>query len=335
MELTNQHLLEAANSHQELVVATVLGSIGSAPRHGGSGMVVLADASIIGTVGGGALEGRVIELAGVCLKEKASRLEQFRLTEDSSARLGMTCGGDVEVLLEYIDTSEALLTDFYASLELFTSQRRRGQHRTYYQEGRVAHLLSDVDGKSISGYCHSLKGGLDLFDATVCHGWESFVQELMPPACCVIFGCGHVGVEVAFLAQRCDFEVIAIDDREEFADWLRFPDKARVICCPFEQAWNRVVVDEESYLVIVTRGHQHDEEVLRRALQTRARYIGMIGSRRKVAGIIGHLEEEGFAPPELARVCAPIGLSIGAETPAEIAVSILGEMIQRRRGHER
>jgi xanthine dehydrogenase accessory factor len=128
---------------------------------------------------------------------------------------------------------------------------------------------------------------------------------------------------------------VVVDDRPDFADARRFPDADRVVVADsFEGVVETLSVDEDSYLVIVTRGHAHDKSVLAQALRTKAGYVGMIGSKKKVADTHRALNEEGFSSTDLARVHAPIGLAIGAETPEEIAVSIAAEMIQARAAKE-
>jgi xanthine dehydrogenase accessory factor len=161
---------------------------------------------------------------------------------------------------------------------------------------------------------------------------ESFlVEPLGREGCVVIFGAGHVSQALAPLARGVGFRTVVCDDREEFANRDRFPSADEVLVLDsFEDPLNGVEIGEESYLVIVTRGHAHDQTVLGRALATTAGYIGMIGSRRKRDAIYGALMEEGFTRADLERVCSPIGLDIGAETPEEIAVSIVAELIQAR-----
>jgi xanthine dehydrogenase accessory factor len=134
------------------------------------------------------------------------------------------------------------------------------------------------------------------------------------------------------LAGRCGFRVVVIDDRAEFAGAARFPSAAEVIQASFYGVMERIPVDASSFLVIVTRGHLHDKAVLAQALRTDARYIGMIGSRRKRDIIYAALLEEGYIRADLDRVHSPIGLDIGAETPAEIAVSVVAELIRERAG---
>jgi xanthine dehydrogenase accessory factor len=145
------------------------------------------------------------------------------------------------------------------------------------------------------------------------------------------FGAGHVAVPTVRLAATVGFDVVVIDDRDEFANAERFPDAARIgITDNFEHAVEGLPVDDDSFIVIVTRGHRFDREVLQQALKTNAGYIGMIGSRRKRDALYAALIKEGVTQTELARVHSPIGLAIEAETPEEIAVSIVGEMIAER-----
>jgi len=163
---------------------------------------------------------------------------------------------------------------------------------------------------------------------------ELFVEPILADPILYIFGGGHVSAQIIPLASRVGFKVEVVDDRPEFADPAKFPDAAKVHQFPFEGVLGEIPVDESSYLVIVTRGHIHDKTVLEQCLRTKAKYIGMIGSRRKKAMIYEKLLEEGFTKSDLDRVHAPIGLDIGAETPEEIAVSIVAELIQVRAGKE-
>jgi xanthine dehydrogenase accessory factor len=136
---------------------------------------------------------------------------------------------------------------------------------------------------------------------------------------------------VAHIAGLVGFRVVVIDDRAEFANRERFPSVDEVVAAPVEEAFEALHVDDDGYVVAITRGHAMDEEVVAHALRTRARYIGMIGSKRKVGGVLGRLRERGFSEADLARVHAPIGIDIEAETVEEIAVSIVGELIAVRR----
>jgi xanthine dehydrogenase accessory factor len=148
----------------------------------------------------------------------------------------------------------------------------------------------------------------------------------------MIAGGGHIALPLARIGFALGFRIVVIDDREEFANKERFPEAEKIVCQQFDEALNEVSITPSTYLVIVTRGHRYDELVLRRTIKSRAAYIGMIGSRRKVSTIFENLKGSGISEKAIHRVHAPIGLDIGAETPEEIAVSILAEIIKLRRG---
>jgi xanthine dehydrogenase accessory factor len=169
----------------------------------------------------------------------------------------------------------------------------------------------------------------------VCGGTlEVFVEPILPPALLYIFGAGHVSLSVCKVAQMAGFEVTVIDDRAAYANRERFSEAHEVIAEDFEKVMARLAPSESAYIVIVTRGHRDDMRVLRWAVQTQARYIGMIGSRRKVIAIHKELQREGLAAHRFERVHAPVGLDIGAITPEEIAVAITAELIAVRRHTE-
>ena len=170
----------------------------------------------------------------------------------------------------------------------------------------------------------------------ICGGvMDIYIEPIVPAPRAYIFGGGHISLFVAKIGKMTGFEVVVIDDRPQFANRERLPDADEVIAEEFELALPKLKVNRSHYLVIVTRGHAYDLEVLEWAVKTQARYVGMIGSRRKIQIVYTSLKEKGIPPEALERVHAPIGLDIGALTPEEIAVAIVAEMIQeRRRGKE-
>jgi len=169
----------------------------------------------------------------------------------------------------------------------------------------------------------------------VCGGTlEIFVEPVLPAPVLYLFGAGHVAVNLYKVAQNVGFDVIVVDDRESYANRDRFPDAREIFASDFEQAMSQLAPNESSFIVIVTRGHRDDMRVLRWAVQTQARYVGMIGSKRKVIAIYRELQKEGMPAHWFDRVHAPIGLDIGAVTPEEIAVAITAEMIAVRRHSE-
>ena len=170
----------------------------------------------------------------------------------------------------------------------------------------------------------------------VCGGTlEIFIEPVLPAPLLYLFGAGHVGHELSKAVTRAGFSVIVTDDRDAFANKERFPEASEVIAEDYDQALARLSPNEASYIVIVTRGHKDDMRVLRWAVQTQARYIGMVGSKRKAITVFRELVKEGLKPELFERVHSPVGLDIGAITPEEIAVAITAELIGIRRKVER
>jgi xanthine dehydrogenase accessory factor len=164
---------------------------------------------------------------------------------------------------------------------------------------------------------------------------DVFIEPILPAALLYVFGAGHISISLYKAAKAVGFDVTVVDDREAYANRERFPEAKEVIAEDFDQAMARFIPNESSYIVIVTRGHRDDMRVLRWAVQTRARYVGMIGSKRKTIAIFRELTQEGLAAELFERVHAPIGLDIGAVTPDEIAVAITAELIAVRRNVQR
>jgi len=182
---------------------------------------------------------------------------------------------------------------------------------------------------------HLTKEAAALDEGAICGGdMKVFIDVLQPKEEVLIFGAGHIAVCVSRLAKMVGFKVTVIDDRKEFANQDKFPEADEIIAEDTEKALNHLETTPSTYIIIVTRGHLKDEEVLGSVIKTNAAYIGMIGSRKKNATVFQHLEEQGVSTQEFKKVHAPIGIDIGAQTPEEIAVSIIAEIIQVRRGKE-
>jgi xanthine dehydrogenase accessory factor len=160
---------------------------------------------------------------------------------------------------------------------------------------------------------------------------EIFIEPVLPTPKVVIFGAGHIATQVSKIATIAGFKTTIVDNRPVYANAERFPEAEAIYSESFEQAFEQVVPNDNTYVIIVTRGHQEDQNVLRWAVQTNARYIGMIGSKRKVRAIADQLESEGISREKLERVYMPIGLDIGAVLPEEIAVAVVAEVIHVRR----
>jgi xanthine dehydrogenase accessory factor len=161
---------------------------------------------------------------------------------------------------------------------------------------------------------------------------QILIETVEAPATLLVVGAGHIGRSLAKIGAETGFSVAVLDDRPDYASPELIPEADQVICADFEEALSRFPINENTSIVMVTRGHKQDELSLRATVTSRAAYIGMIGSRRRTAAVLQHLADEGFPQPALDRVHTPIGLDIGAETPEEIAVSIIAEIIMVRRG---
>ncbi len=169
----------------------------------------------------------------------------------------------------------------------------------------------------------------------ICGGQlEVFVEPIVPVPRAYIFGAGHISKSLSKVAALAGFSPVVIDDRESFANRERFPDAAEVHAAEYEQIFPQLAITADSYLIIVTRGHRDDMRVLKLAIRTPARYVAMIGSKRKVISVIRELEKEGIPRESFERLHAPMGLDIGAVSPEEIAISVAAEMIAVRRGAE-
>ncbi len=204
---------------------------------------------------------------------------------------------------------------------------------------KVGSLLDDpgVDQRILREVAPLIKGKKTRLLAFQPEGkgssWEKadvLLEPILSEPTVYLFGAGHVSQQIAPLAKKVLFKVVVIDDREMFANRERFPDSDEILVSEFEGCFDRLPIDESSYIVIVTRGHLYDGSVLEQAVKTNARYIGMIGSRKKIHILYQQLMKKGISKETLNRVYAPIGLEIHSETPEEIAVSIVAQLIQVR-----
>jgi xanthine dehydrogenase accessory factor len=166
----------------------------------------------------------------------------------------------------------------------------------------------------------------------ICGGQlDVFVEPVLPQPVAIIFGAGHISKSLSKVATIAGFSVTVVDDREMFANRERFPEADQVIAADYDAVFPQLTINDNTYLVIVTRGHRDDMRVLEKAIATNARYVSMIGSKRKVISVIRELEKQGLPAESFQRIFAPMGLDIGAISPEEIAVSVVAEMIAIRR----
>lgn len=342
-----EQLTECLAGREPVVLITILRLRGSGPRRAGSKMLVLATGATTGTIGGGWLEAEAIGSAKRVLRTGQSETLTLSLNQEAAAESGMTCGGTVDLLVECVDGSDPAIIEFFGRVAAMVESHRPGFLVTLVDQStrttKVSRGLVDERGKLIAGSLPTwddqpwAAGVAASTQPTLWHEGErlGFVDPLNPPKTVWIFGAGHVAESLAPLCTLVDFRVVVLDDRAEFANSERFPMATQVRVVPtYANALDDLPIGVDALVVIVTRGHLWDQVVLAQALRMEAGYIGMIGSRRKRDTIYRALREEGFGAAELQRVHCPIGLAIGAETPQEIAVSIVAELIAVRAGME-
>ncbi|MBI1746619.1 MAG: XdhC family protein [Acidobacteria bacterium] len=160
---------------------------------------------------------------------------------------------------------------------------------------------------------------------------EVYIEPILPDPVIYIFGAGHISQALCRVAKSVNFKIVVVDDRANYANPRRFPEADEIIVEEFEKSLANLTINDASYIIIVTRGHAYDQTILHWAVQTEARYIGLLGSRRKIKILYENLQAAGISGEKFDRVCGPIGLEIGSETPEEIAVSIAAELIAVRK----
>lgn len=350
----------ALEQGRPVALVTVVATTGSTPGKVGYKMLVFgADESSAGTVGGGLLEAKMIEEARRLLYIPRVRLFHFQVGETPDDEKGI-CGGSVEFLIEtFAPTSLPLFYELAAisdrddhgvllsiiapdglprKIHLATAEQIEAFGRVGLAPPFSLSQRPDAVGQA-PPYPEIVDAAKEMVAAgsggvRVSVGdLELFVEPLAQAPTAVLFGAGHVSSHIARFARSVHFGVVVCDDRPEYANRVRFPDADKIVVEDFTRAFDKVRIDDHSYLVIVTRGHRHDGIVLEQAVQTEARYIGMIGSKRKTMTLLQDLRDKGVAQERLDRVYAPIGVSIGAVTAEEIALSIVSELVKiRRRG---
>lgn len=312
-------------------IATIVKKIGSSPREEGTVMFVGEDGALFGTIGGGSLEKEVKEQAMEIIKERKPKTFGYRMDARSVEEEGMLCGGNVEVLLEPVLSGHL---ELYEGVKESLLQRKGGIFyvrfgRSGYMKsfiGKEGLLLGDNINEDEKSY---LMGNLEIRKPILLNDWSALIP-LQIRSVLYIFGAGHVSRHLTFLANLVDFAVTVIDDSEEFAKRDNFPDAEAVLALPFGESFRILNFTGDEYVVIVTRGHKSDALCLEEVLKRPFRYVGMIGSKRKVNTVFEYLKGKGYDEQLLRKVHAPIGIQINSQTPQEVAVSIVAELIKER-----
>ena len=298
MEELLHEILRRTRAGERVALCTIVGARGSTPQQRGARMIVTADARTVGTLGGGCVEAEVRKTAIELLSRGESKLLEFRLDHDYGWDDGLICGGIMDIHVHCVAPGQE--KEFADALDALKQRRRVPMRIAYEQAGER----------------------------------REFVDEIGPGPRLVIAGAGHVAQAVAEMASKLDVRVTVIDDRADYASEARFPSAEQRVVGEIDEELRRCGIDDNTYVVIVTRGHNRDGQALAAVIDSPARYVGLIGSKRKIKTIFDDLHAAGVPLEKLTRVHAPIGYEIGAVTVPEIAVSICAELVAVKRGFE-
>jgi xanthine dehydrogenase accessory factor len=346
IEFLAKTLKQHMDQGSPVVLISVMSLEGSTPRHDGTKMVVGAGGKPYGTIGGSLIEAAAIKEAEKVLSSGESKIMTFELDGKDASAPGMICGGKAEIILDFLAPVEEN-RKFADNLNQAITQGKDFFILTNFSKNprKVevgGHAIMDTNynilpGSSLSStIVEKLKPELHNVSTTLvmpCGNTMVLVDRIRKVKTVYCFGGGHVAVPTVHLAALVGFRVVVLDDRREFANPERFPEAAgTIVLGDYSKATNGLEIDKDSFIVIITRGHKYDREVLERALLTQAGYIGMISSRRKREAIYEALRASGVKQKTLDFIHSPIGIDIGGETPEEIAVSIVAELVKVRKG---
>lgn len=334
-------LEQAVHQNKPVCYTCLVETRGSTPQKPGAAMLIFSDGSQVGTLGGGCVEAEVKRRALRLIDAESPEIMTFQLDNDYGWDDGLICGGRMKVLVDPIRTEEDLAY-FQTMRDLL--ERDQGCTEAIVINPESAAGVSETDRYLVDANSEIIAFRGNEQPPAQLHAGLKPIQNRPRPyvnagiayltfhqTCqLVVIGCGHVGQKVAELASAVDFEIIAIDDRQEYCNAERFPGARQLIVGTFDNVLADLPITRDTFIIIVTRGHNHDEEALGYVAQSPARYIGMIGSRRKVKLIFEDLIRMGTPREALARVHAPLGFDIGSQTVPEIALSIVAELVAWR-----
>ena len=336
-----ESLSQALSEGQRVAYTALVETRGSTPQKAGAAMLVFPDGSQTGTLGGGCVEAEVKRRALRLLDEGQTELLTFQLDDNYGWDDGLICGGRMKMLVDPLRPGSD--ASYYQTLHRLLSTGAPVTEAVILEPDRTGggtagdrHLLDDAGAVIVSRAVAPLPPGVRNALRPLASRPRPYVEAgvsylpFLRRCRLIIIGAGHVGQKVAQLATEVDFDVWVVDDREEYCNTIRFPQAKRLIVGPVDQALSGLEVDHNTYCLIVTRGHNHDEEALYHLAETSARYVGMIGSKRKIKLIFDDLLNEGISANALRKVHAPLGFDIGSQTVPEIAVSIVAELIAHR-----
>jgi xanthine dehydrogenase accessory factor len=348
MEDVIKGAIQALENGEKCVLVTVVRTKGSTPQKSGAMLLVKEDGSGMGTLGGGCVEGDIWFAATEMLeKNKGPEFKDYYLNEDIAARDGLVCGGSMYFFLDpltnkggFLDMGKSILEAYsggtpVALATVVNSKKdavKVGSKLILKPNQPPAGTLGDLAIDDLAAGVSGDVADVGMIQNLSLDGDVEVLIEgfTIPPTLCMVGG-GHVGKATADLANNLGFNVMVIDDRPEFCNENRFPYATELILNSFENWSEQIGIHTNSFIVVATRGHNFDDLALQSALNTKARYIGLLGSKRKTILIYKKLVADGVPLERINEIYAPIGLDIGALTPEEIALSIMSEIVMVRR----
>ena len=328
-----ESIKRALERDENVVLCSILASSGSAPRGAGAKMAVFPDGTTLGTIGGGAVERIAAMQATELFQTGASYCQAFCLAPNQVNDIGMICGGSVMVYFRFFDHTNARDLDLVRTILALLTSGQDAWLVSRMERGKITAMgtFDEAHGLRFAALDEKMLRPWLTSSAVYQKGEPSYYVEPISRAGRVyIFGGGHVGKALVQVLANVGFRVAVFDNREDFAKPENYPSAEQVIFGDYYHIADKVHITQRDYVAIMTPGHQADREVLLQAMRSPACYVGCIGSRHKLAATYQYLTENGIAESELSRIHAPIGLTIFAETPEEIAISIAAELIRCR-----
>lgn len=342
MQEVYQAIIDSIEKNEDAVLVTIIENVCSSPRSSGAKMLVYRDHAIVGTIGGGPLEANAIHNADAVFERKSGFTKRYLMNGTDAAKSEMICGGYGAILLTYISGDDQTAAEVFKTVLSAINNKKKGWLVTSYATEKTHPTRNEYCYISESGevtgpnlLVGEKSGGiLSAIKHVGIHAEENdpeslLIEKLQKKKTVYIFGGGHVAKETEMLARYVDFQTVIIEDRAEFANKERFPESDVYVVPSFNEL-PELPIDEESFIVILTRGHLGDYDALKAMLDTNAFYIGMIGSTYKRDLMFERLRREGVPQEQIDRVFSPIGLKLYGETPEEIAVSIVSQLILER-----
>lgn len=328
-----QRLKQAILEKQDTMLLTIGTSSGSTPRSQGARMLVSAEGRIAGTVGGGAVEFQAEQVAKKLVLEKENAQRQFILAPNNIADLGMVCGGNVTIFFHYLSWETPFLKELCESIETHFQNNQQGWLVTELDQNNLGKVSFYSETGELIGPT-SWEGELSLLPKGIhCEQKEDIIfltEAILQVGKVYIFGSGHVARALVPILNYLSFYCVVVDDRPEFLTAQAFSQAEELRVIPLENLAAFIEITADDYGIVITRGHNFDFIVAKQLLETPAKYIGVMGSKHKIASQVRRLKEVGYTMTEIERIFMPIGLDIAAETPEELAISIAGELIQQR-----